>query len=169
MDAKLISFFPSSPFFPNLFSLLLSFLLFYPFLPFLYLPLISFLFLPLANFSLLTLFCSPHFYPSKSFLQASPLLDLLASFLPPSSGSLSPDSSAMPPQLQSQNQSGPRILQGDLSALSPAVKEFLEASVSLCQPDSLHICDGSDEENRAILTQLEEQGMIKKLKKYENW
>lgn len=75
----------------------------------------------------------------------------------------------MPPQLQSQNQSGPRILQGDLSALSPAVKEFLEASVSLCQPDSLHICDGSDEENRAILTQLEEQGMIKKLKKYENW
>lgn len=60
----------------------------------------------------------------------------------------------MPPQLQSQNQSSPRILQGDLSTLSPAVKEFVDANVSLCQPDSLHICDGSDEENRAILTQL---------------
>lgn len=75
----------------------------------------------------------------------------------------------MPPQIQSQNQSSTRILQGDLSALSPAVKEFVETSVSLCQPDSLHICDGSEEENRAILTQMEEQGMIKKLKKYENW
>lgn len=75
----------------------------------------------------------------------------------------------MPPQLQSQSQSSPRLLQGDLSALSPAVKEFVEANISLCQPDFLHICDGSEEENRAILTQLEEQGMIKKLKKYENW
>uniref|UniRef100_A0A3Q3X7U3 Phosphoenolpyruvate carboxykinase, cytosolic [GTP] n=1 Tax=Mola mola TaxID=94237 RepID=A0A3Q3X7U3_MOLML len=74
----------------------------------------------------------------------------------------------MPPQLQAQNQSSPRILQGDLSALGPAVKEFVESSVSLCQPDSLHICDGSDEENRTILTQLEEQGMIKRLRKYEN-
>lgn len=74
----------------------------------------------------------------------------------------------MPPQLPSQNQNGPRILQGDLCALSPAVKEFVDANVTLCQPDSLHICDGSDEENRAILAQLEEQGMIKKLKKYEN-
>uniref|UniRef100_A0A3Q1HPX8 Phosphoenolpyruvate carboxykinase, cytosolic [GTP] n=1 Tax=Anabas testudineus TaxID=64144 RepID=A0A3Q1HPX8_ANATE len=74
----------------------------------------------------------------------------------------------MPPQLQSQKDSGLRILQGDLSALSPAVRDFVEANVILCQPDSLHICDGSDEENRAILTQLEEQGMIKKLTKYEN-
>ncbi|XP_031591650.1 phosphoenolpyruvate carboxykinase, cytosolic [GTP] [Oreochromis aureus] len=74
----------------------------------------------------------------------------------------------MPPQIPSQNQSGPRILQGDLSALSPAVREFLETNVTLCQPDSIHICDGSDEENLAILTQLEEQGMIKKLTKYEN-
>ncbi|XP_022614425.1 phosphoenolpyruvate carboxykinase, cytosolic [GTP] [Seriola dumerili] len=74
----------------------------------------------------------------------------------------------MPPQLQSQNQSGPKILQGDLSALSPAVREFVDTNVTLCQPDALHVCDGSDEENRAILTQLEEQGMIRRLRKYEN-
>lgn len=75
----------------------------------------------------------------------------------------------MPPQIQSHSQKSVRILQGELSALSPAVREYVEAKVSLCQPDSLHICDGSEQENRAILTQLEEQGMIKKLTKYENW
>lgn len=75
----------------------------------------------------------------------------------------------MPPQLHPQNRGSPQILQGDLRALSPAVRTFVESSVALCQPDSLHICDGSDEENRAILTQLEEQGMIKKLPKYDNW
>ena len=69
----------------------------------------------------------------------------------------------MPPQLPSQNQSSPRVLQGDLSALSPALKEFVDLNVTLCQPDALHICDGSEEENRAVLTQLEEQGLIKKL------
>ncbi|XP_029358363.1 phosphoenolpyruvate carboxykinase, cytosolic [GTP] [Echeneis naucrates] len=74
----------------------------------------------------------------------------------------------MPPQLQSQNQNGPKILQGDISSLSLAVREFVEANVSLCQPDAVHICDGSDEENRSILIQLEEQGLIKKLHKYEN-
>lgn len=75
----------------------------------------------------------------------------------------------MPPQLPSQNRKGPRVLQGDPGALSAAVKEFVDANVSLCQPDFLHICDGSAEENEAILTQLEEQGTIKKLLKYENW
>jgi len=74
----------------------------------------------------------------------------------------------MPPQLQSQNQGGLRVVQGDLGSLSPSVRDFVEANVVLCQPDALHICDGSEEENRAILAQLEEQGMIKKLRKYEN-
>lgn len=76
---------------------------------------------------------------------------------------------AMPPQLQSPKRDVPRVLQGELSALSPAVREFVEVNVTLCQPDALHICDGSDEENRIILAQLEEQGMIKKLRKYHNW
>lgn len=75
----------------------------------------------------------------------------------------------MPPQLPTQSQSGPRIVQGDLGALAPAVREFIEKSIALCQPDSLHICDGSVEENNAIVTQMEELGMIKKLPKYENW
>ncbi|XP_049590534.1 phosphoenolpyruvate carboxykinase, cytosolic [GTP] [Syngnathus scovelli] len=78
------------------------------------------------------------------------------------------ESIVMPPQLQSSKRDGPQVLQGELSALSPPVREFVEANVTLCQPDALHICDGSVEENRAILAQLEEQGLIKKLPKYHN-
>ncbi|KAA0712674.1 Phosphoenolpyruvate carboxykinase, cytosolic [GTP] [Triplophysa tibetana] len=74
----------------------------------------------------------------------------------------------MPPQQQSRNQTGTRVLQGDLASLSSALREFIENSVNLCQPDALHICDGSEEENRAILALLEEQGVIKKLPKYNN-
>ncbi|XP_073707390.1 phosphoenolpyruvate carboxykinase, cytosolic [GTP] [Garra rufa] len=74
----------------------------------------------------------------------------------------------MPPQLQSQNQPSTRVLQGDLASLSASLREFIENSVNLCQPDALHICDGSDEENRSILRLLEEQGVIKKLSKYNN-
>ncbi|KAJ8260352.1 hypothetical protein GJAV_G00181150 [Gymnothorax javanicus] len=74
----------------------------------------------------------------------------------------------MPPQLPSQTQSGLRVLQGDLTSLSPALQEFIESSAALCQPEALHICDGTEEENAAILVQLEEQGMIKRLPKYHN-
>ncbi|XP_057702836.1 phosphoenolpyruvate carboxykinase, cytosolic [GTP] isoform X2 [Corythoichthys intestinalis] len=74
----------------------------------------------------------------------------------------------MPPQLQSSKQAGPRVLQGELNSLSPAIRDFVEANVALCQPDALHICDGSEEENRTLLAQLEEQGLIKKLPKYNN-
>lgn len=111
--------------------------------------------------------------PFSPFLFTPPLKSFFPDFLSPFPLSLSAHALSrtftMPPQIPSQNQSGPRILQGDLSALSPAVREFLETNMTLCQPESIHICDGSDEENLAILTQLEEQGMIKKLTKYENW
>lgn len=74
----------------------------------------------------------------------------------------------MPPQLQSQNQSSARVLQGDLASLSASLQEFIQNSVKLCQPDALHICDGSEEENRSVLRLLEEQGVIKRLRKYNN-
>ncbi|XP_039591762.1 phosphoenolpyruvate carboxykinase, cytosolic [GTP] [Polypterus senegalus] len=74
----------------------------------------------------------------------------------------------MPPQLHSQPPASIRIAQGNLSSLSPALRDFIDASITLCQPESLHICDGSEEENKRMLAVLEEQGMIKKLPKYEN-
>ncbi|XP_061688091.1 phosphoenolpyruvate carboxykinase, cytosolic [GTP] [Syngnathoides biaculeatus] len=74
----------------------------------------------------------------------------------------------MTPRPASPEQGGPRVARGEPSALAPAVREFVEAGVTLCLPDAVHICDGSDEENRTVLAQLEEQGVIKKLPKYHN-
>lgn len=61
-----------------------------------------------------------------------------------------------------------KVIQGDLESLPPQVREFIESNDKLCQPESIHICDGSEEENKKILDIMVEQGMIKKLSKYEN-
>ncbi|XP_005990652.1 phosphoenolpyruvate carboxykinase, cytosolic [GTP] isoform X2 [Latimeria chalumnae] len=74
----------------------------------------------------------------------------------------------MPPQPHSRLQATLSLLQGDASSLNPALREFIESSARLCQPDNIHICDGSEEENKRILALLEEQGTIKRLSKYEN-
>jgi len=60
------------------------------------------------------------------------------------------------------------VVYGDLRKLQPKVKEFIEQSASLCQPDAIHICDGSEAENKIILETLQSNGMVKKLPKYEN-
>ena len=49
------------------------------------------------------------------------------------------------------------------------VFQFLEYGVDLCQPSKIHICDGSDEENRSIMDLLVEDKMVEPLPKYENW
>lgn len=63
----------------------------------------------------------------------------------------------------------PRVLHGDLSKLSGRAQEFVEHGARLCQPDSIHVCDGTEKENVKILTFLESEGLIKPLAKYENW
>ncbi|XP_064530207.1 phosphoenolpyruvate carboxykinase, cytosolic [GTP] isoform X2 [Pseudopipra pipra] len=62
----------------------------------------------------------------------------------------------------------PKVVQGDLESLSPEARDFIETNAKLCQPENIHICDGSEEENKKILDIMVEQGMIKKLSKYEN-
>ncbi|XP_063002560.1 phosphoenolpyruvate carboxykinase, cytosolic [GTP] [Elgaria multicarinata webbii] len=74
----------------------------------------------------------------------------------------------MPPQLQTQMNATPKVVQGDLKCLAPDVRDFIESNAKLCQPEAIHICDGSEEENKNILELMLEQGMIKKLGKYEN-
>ncbi|XP_013806858.1 phosphoenolpyruvate carboxykinase, cytosolic [GTP] [Apteryx mantelli] len=74
----------------------------------------------------------------------------------------------MPPQLKTELNIIPKVIQGDLQSLPPEVREFIESNAKLCQPESIHICDGSEEENQKILDIMVEQGMIKKLRKYEN-
>ncbi|XP_075805339.1 phosphoenolpyruvate carboxykinase [GTP], mitochondrial isoform X1 [Microtus pennsylvanicus] len=61
-----------------------------------------------------------------------------------------------------------RVLSGDLGQLPAGVRDFVARSARLCQPESIHICDGSEAENTATLALLEQQGLIRKLPKYEN-
>ncbi|NXE51613.1 PCKGC protein, partial [Casuarius casuarius] len=74
----------------------------------------------------------------------------------------------MLPQLKTKLNIIPKVIQGDLQSLPPEVRKFIESNAKLCQPESIHICDGSEEENQKILDVMLEQGMIKKLSKYEN-
>ncbi|NXU65062.1 PCKGC protein, partial [Horornis vulcanius] len=74
----------------------------------------------------------------------------------------------MPPQLKAEMNVLPKVVQGDLESLSPEARDFIETNAKLCQPECIHICDGSEEENKKILDIMVEQGMIKKLNKYEN-
>lgn len=62
----------------------------------------------------------------------------------------------------------PKVVQGDWESLSPEARDFIETNAKLCQPECIHICDGSEEENKKLLDIMVEQGMIKKLNKYEN-
>ncbi|KAK2504578.1 hypothetical protein MC885_016071 [Smutsia gigantea] len=74
----------------------------------------------------------------------------------------------MPPQLQNGLNFSAKVIQGTLDSLPQTVREFVENSAKLCQPDHIHICDGSEEENRQLLDHMEEHGMVKRLKKYNN-
>ena len=56
-----------------------------------------------------------------------------------------------------------------LSDLSPSIQKFINEQAKTCQPDKIHICDGSEEENHAIIQQLLEDGRLVQLTKYENW
>lgn len=62
-----------------------------------------------------------------------------------------------------------RVLSGDLGQLPAGVRDFVERSARLCQPEGIHICDGTKAENTATLALLEKQGLIRKLPKYSNW
>ncbi|RWS29171.1 phosphoenolpyruvate carboxykinase-like: cytosolic [GTP] [Leptotrombidium deliense] len=62
----------------------------------------------------------------------------------------------------------PQVLNGDLNRLQAKVKQYVEDKIAVCQPDSVHVCDGSDSENEELLRLLERNGMITRLNKYSN-
>uniref|UniRef100_A0A8C5QRY8 Phosphoenolpyruvate carboxykinase, cytosolic [GTP] n=1 Tax=Leptobrachium leishanense TaxID=445787 RepID=A0A8C5QRY8_9ANUR len=74
----------------------------------------------------------------------------------------------MPSRVKAELQITGIVTQGDLLSLPSDISEFIVTNARLCQPDSIHICDGSEEENKKILHQMEETGMIKRLTKYDN-
>jgi len=55
-----------------------------------------------------------------------------------------------------------------LSSLPDSVRCFVEDAVKLCTPDCVHVCDGSDGENKMIIDLLIKNGALKKLPKYDN-
>ena len=57
----------------------------------------------------------------------------------------------------------------DRTQLSAKIQAYITEQEKVCQPDSVHVCDGSEAENAALLGKLEKVGRIHKLPKYENW
>lgn len=54
--------------------------------------------------------------------------------------------------------------------LAPKVQHFIQEKASLCQPDRIHVCDGSEAENVALLQEMEKEGIAVRVSgKYDNW
>ncbi|KAG5672754.1 hypothetical protein PVAND_002851 [Polypedilum vanderplanki] len=66
------------------------------------------------------------------------------------------------------NVRGYTIVNGDINSLPLKVKNFIEESALLCQPDKIHICDGSEIENEIFTKSLLEAGTLIPLPKYQN-
>lgn len=61
------------------------------------------------------------------------------------------------------------VVQGDLKQLAPSVRKYVEEKAKICQPENIHICDGTEQENNKLLQMLQREGVIKPLPKYDNW
>ena len=57
----------------------------------------------------------------------------------------------------------------DRSSLSQKIQQYIREQEDVCKPDSVHVCDGSEAENKALLDKLIADGRIHKLEKYDNW
>lgn len=64
---------------------------------------------------------------------------------------------------------GITVVNGDFKALAPRIQEFVVDRADLCKPDSLHICDGSEEEIRKLIAGMVSSGQLTKLTKYPGW
>jgi hypothetical protein len=49
------------------------------------------------------------------------------------------------------------------------VRTYIEETTSMCEPQNIHICDGSETENTFLLRLMVQQGTIQALPKYDNW
>jgi len=57
---------------------------------------------------------------------------------------------------------------GSFDGLPSKVRAFVEDGISLCKPAKIHICDGSERENRDLVNIMQQAGMIQYLPKYKN-
>ncbi|KAL8593085.1 protein kinase C (PKC)-like Pck2 [Nucella lapillus] len=61
-----------------------------------------------------------------------------------------------------------RVIYGDLAKLPKKVRHYVEEHARLCKPETIHICDGSDQENNLLLYVLQREGILKRVTKYQN-
>ena len=64
---------------------------------------------------------------------------------------------------------GYTVLYGNINQLPQKVRHFVKENAAMCQPDSIHICDGSEKESQMLTYLLQKDGMIRPLDKYTNW
>ncbi|XP_055539640.1 phosphoenolpyruvate carboxykinase [GTP]-like [Wyeomyia smithii] len=79
----------------------------------------------------------------------------------------SPKLKTVPKAIQNHLRGFP-VVNGEVTLLSPKVREFVERSAVLCQPEKIHIVDGSENESNTLLKMLHSQGTIQSLPKYDN-
>jgi len=60
------------------------------------------------------------------------------------------------------------VVNGNWNALPACVQSWTRKQIELCQPDALHIMDGSVEEDRRLKAQLVDAGILIPLSKYDN-
>lgn len=65
--------------------------------------------------------------------------------------------------------SGVSVKHGKFQDLPTKVQDFVADKVKVCKPDNIHICDGSKEENEALLKILMSVGIATPLSKHDNW
>lgn len=63
---------------------------------------------------------------------------------------------------------GISVTHGKFESLSSKVQSFVAEKTALCQPDNLHICDGSEEEAKQLTELLVKNGMAHKLDNLDN-
>ena len=56
-----------------------------------------------------------------------------------------------------------------VDVLAPSIRKFVDENAKICQPSSIYVCDGSEEENKRLIETLEDKGRLLKLTKYDNW
>jgi len=52
--------------------------------------------------------------------------------------------------------------------LNPKVQSYIEEKVKICQPDRVHVCDGSESEYKSLVQLMIKQKQLVELPKYEN-
>lgn len=61
------------------------------------------------------------------------------------------------------------VIQGNVGGLSEKVRQYIWDCAETCRPDKIFICDGSEEESQSLISKMVQEGMTKKLSKYQNW